>query len=57
MITIQKPRVADCDRSTSADGKRFTSSAWEYVVCEDNYISTAYETFDNLADAEKRLRN
>jgi ribosomal protein L37AE/L43A len=56
MITIQKNRVADCDRSTSADGKRFTSSAWEYVVCEDNDINSAYETFDNMADAEKKVK-
>ena len=45
MITIQKIRLADCDGGGNA-----------YVVCDDNDISTAYEQFDNLVDAEKLVK-
>lgn len=45
MITIQKIRNADCD-----------GGGYSYVVCEDNDIKQAYEYFDNLKDAEKKLK-
>lgn len=46
MITIQKIRNADCD-----------GGGWAWVVCEDNdIISQAYEYFDNLEDAERKVK-
>ena len=50
MTTIQKVRVADCDRSTDDKG-HYTSSAWQWVVCEDNDITQDHGWYDTEAEA------
>jgi len=51
MITIQKVRVADCDRSTDENG-HYTSPAWQWVVCEDNDVEASHGYYDSEAEAE-----
>jgi hypothetical protein len=54
MMTIQKIRVADCDRSTDDNGN-YTSGAFEYCVCDNNDVSRSYETFETEAEAENYI--
>jgi len=51
MITIQKVRVADCDRSTDDKG-RYTSPAWQWVVCDNNDIEASHGCYDSESEAE-----
>lgn len=55
MLTIQRVRIADCDRETTADGQ-FADDGYQYVLCEDNDINKDIEWFDTPAEAEQALR-
>jgi hypothetical protein len=58
-MTIQRVRVADCDRSTDNRGN-FTSSAYNYVIMEDDesnvdngvWFDTEAEAVRYIADNE-----
>jgi len=54
MMTIEKIRIADCDRGTDDNG-RFTDSGFQFVVCYDNDISTAIAWCDTLEEAWEEL--
>jgi hypothetical protein len=54
MKYIQKVRHADCDRSTDALGKYFTSPAYAYVVMSEDDRSVDYgEWFDTENEADE----
>lgn len=54
MMTIQKKRIADCDRGTDDNGN-FVDDGYQFVVCEDNDVTQDYETFDTIAEAEQYI--
>lgn len=54
MMTIQKIRMADCDRGTDYNGN-YTDDGYQYVVCEDNDINRAVEYCDTMEEAERVL--
>ena len=52
MMTIEKVRLADCDRDTDGNGN-FADDGYQYVVCEDNDIGKDYGWFLTEMEAEQ----
>lgn len=55
MKTIIKGRWADCDVCWDEKTGEPTSSLWYWAICDDGDLTTEYERFDSLEEAEKAL--